>query len=67
MLIEYRKEHKEENIISNVFTYKLLNKTAKDINDISFKLKFKANVFLMKSFNISFICQIESILISRNF
>lgn len=32
-------EHKEGNIISNVFTYKLLNKTAKDIEDISFKLK----------------------------
>ena len=32
-------EHKEGNIISNVFTYKLLNKTTKDIEDIHFKLK----------------------------
>ncbi len=32
-------EHKENNIISNVFTYKLLNKTTKDIEDIQFVLK----------------------------
>ncbi|CAM3375977.1 cytochrome c oxidase accessory protein CcoG [Aequorivita lipolytica] len=32
-------EHKADNIISNVFTYKLLNKTTKEIKDIHFKLK----------------------------
>ncbi len=32
-------EHKDNNIISNVFTYKLLNKTTKDIENIHFKLK----------------------------
>lgn len=32
-------EHKENNMISNVFTYKLLNKTTKNIEDIHFKLK----------------------------
>ena len=32
-------EHKENNIISNVFTYKLLNKTTRDIEDIQFVLK----------------------------
>jgi len=32
-------EHKDDNIISNVFTYKLINKTTKDINNIHFKLK----------------------------
>lgn len=32
-------EHKENNIISNVFTYKLLNKTTKNIDDIHFVLK----------------------------
>ena len=32
-------EHKKGDIISNVFTYKLLNKTAKDIPNINFKLK----------------------------
>src|SRR5690554_2814178 len=32
-------EHKENNIISNVFTYKLLNKTTKDFENIHFKLK----------------------------
>lgn len=31
-------ETKENNIISNIFTYKLINKTTEDINDISFKL-----------------------------
>jgi cytochrome c oxidase accessory protein FixG len=31
-------EHKENNIISNVFTYKLVNKTSKDIENVSFKL-----------------------------
>jgi len=31
-------EHKEGNIISNVYTYKLINKTTKEIPDISFKL-----------------------------
>ncbi|WP_053978287.1 cytochrome c oxidase accessory protein CcoG [Mangrovimonas xylaniphaga] len=32
-------EHKDDNIISNVFTYKLVNKTSKDIENISFKLR----------------------------
>ncbi|MGJ5641184.1 cytochrome c oxidase accessory protein CcoG [Formosa sp. S-31] len=32
-------EHKDNNIISNVFTYKLINKTNNDIEDVSFKLK----------------------------
>ena len=31
-------EHKEGNIISNVYTYKLLNKTTKDIADVHFEL-----------------------------
>lgn len=31
-------ERKNNNIISNVFTYKLVNKTTKEINDVSFKL-----------------------------
>lgn len=32
-------EHKGESIISNVFTYKLINKTTKDIENVSFKLR----------------------------
>ncbi|QRM89873.1 cytochrome c oxidase accessory protein CcoG [Lacinutrix sp. WUR7] len=32
-------EHKGENIISNVFTFKLVNKTTKDIENINFKLR----------------------------
>tara|TARA_R110002050_G_scaffold300276_1_gene468447 strand:+ start:16872 stop:18296 length:1425 start_codon:yes stop_codon:yes gene_type:complete len=31
-------EHKENNIISNVFTYKLVNKTTKEIDNVSLKL-----------------------------
>ena len=31
-------EHKEGNIISNVYTYKLINKTTKDVKDVNFKL-----------------------------
>ena len=31
-------EHKADNVISNVYTYKLVNKTTKDINDVHFKL-----------------------------
>ncbi|AUP80749.1 cytochrome c oxidase accessory protein CcoG [Flavivirga eckloniae] len=31
-------EHKENNIISNVFTYKLVNKTTKEIDNVRFKL-----------------------------
>lgn len=31
-------QHKENNIISNVYTYKLINKTTKDIEDVSYKI-----------------------------
>ncbi|WP_194767159.1 cytochrome c oxidase accessory protein CcoG [Tamlana sp. I1] len=31
-------EHKENNIISNVFTYKLVNKTTRDFDDVTLKL-----------------------------
>ena len=31
-------QHKENNIISNVYTYKIINKTTKEINDISFRI-----------------------------
>ncbi|CAL66410.1 cytochrome c oxidase accessory protein CcoG [Christiangramia forsetii] len=31
-------EHKEDNIISNVYTYKLINKTSKDYENVQFKL-----------------------------
>ncbi|NNK40534.1 MAG: cytochrome c oxidase accessory protein CcoG [Winogradskyella sp.] len=32
-------EHKENGIISNVFTYKIINKTSQDITDVEFKLR----------------------------
>ena len=31
-------EHKEGNMISNVYTYKLINKTTDEIQDVTFKL-----------------------------
>ncbi|CAL2087170.1 Type cbb3 cytochrome oxidase biogenesis protein CcoG, involved in Cu oxidation [Tenacibaculum sp. 190524A02b] len=31
-------QHKENNIISNVYTYKIVNKTTKEINKVSYKL-----------------------------
>ncbi|WP_397363047.1 cytochrome c oxidase accessory protein CcoG [Olleya sp. R77988] len=48
-------EHKEGNIISNVFTYKLVNKTVKDINDVSFKLKDYDGVIKLVSTDKDFI------------
>ncbi|OIQ28357.1 MAG: cytochrome c oxidase accessory protein CcoG [Bacteroidetes bacterium MedPE-SWsnd-G2] len=32
-------EHKDNNIISNVFTYKLVNKTTEEVENVSFKLE----------------------------
>ena len=43
-------EHKDNNIISNVFTYKLINKTSKSIEDVSFKLRaYKGDIKLVSS------------------
>lgn len=43
-------EHKEDNIISNVFTYKLVNKTTQKINNVSFKLrKYKGTIKLVSN------------------
>ena len=45
-------EHKEGNIISNVFTYKLINKTSDEIEDVSFKLrKYKGIIKLVSTSN----------------
>lgn len=43
-------EHKAENIISNVYTYKLVNKTSEDISNINFKLrKMEGTIKLVSS------------------
>jgi len=43
-------EHKAGNIISNVFTYKLINKTTKTIDDVSFKLEnYKGKIKLVST------------------
>ncbi|MGB8705220.1 MAG: cytochrome c oxidase accessory protein CcoG [Gillisia sp.] len=42
-------EHKADNVISNVFTYKLVNKTSRKIENIQFKLKSpKGNIHIVK-------------------
>lgn len=48
-------EHKEENIISNVYTYKLVNKTNNNIENVHFKLlshKGKIEVVSHKNLNV---------------
>lgn len=48
-------EHKEGNIISNVYTYKLVNKTSRNVNDVNFKLlSHKGTVRLVRNddFNV---------------
>src|SRR5690554_143471 len=43
-------EHKEGDIISNVFTYKLINKTTKSVDNITFKLKkYKGEIKLVSN------------------
>ncbi len=43
-------EHKANNIISNVFTYKLVNKTTNEIDDVEFKLrKYKGSIKLVST------------------
>lgn len=45
-------EHKKGNIISNVFTYKLINKTFEKIENVSFKLrKYKGKIKLVSTSN----------------
>ncbi len=48
-------ERKEGNIISNVYTFKLINKTTKEVPDVSFKLishKGDINVVTHKNFSV---------------
>ncbi len=51
-------EHKEGNIISNVYTFKLINKTTKDVNDVSFKLlSHKGTVKLVRNEDFQVLAQ----------
>ncbi len=51
-------EHKEGNIISNVYTYKLVNKTTEDVEDVSFKLlSHKGTIKLVTHTNFNVIAQ----------
>ena len=51
-------QHKENNIISNVYTYKIINKTSKEITDVSYKiLSHKGEIKLVS--NHHFIIQKE--------
>lgn len=47
-------EHKENNIISNVYTYKVINKTTKDIEDVNYKILSHKGVIKLVS-NHSFV------------
>ncbi|WP_445732877.1 cytochrome c oxidase accessory protein CcoG [Mariniflexile sp.] len=47
-------EHKGNNIISNVYTYKLINKTTHDIEDVSFKLMSHKGVLKLVATSNSF-------------
>ena len=45
-------EHKDDNIISNVFTYKLINKTTNEIDGVTFKLrKYKGTIKIVSTEN----------------
>ncbi|MCL7764264.1 cytochrome c oxidase accessory protein CcoG [Polaribacter sp. Z014] len=47
-------QHKENNIISNVYTFKVINKTTKDINDVSYKLlSHKGTIKLVSNHNFA--------------
>jgi cytochrome c oxidase accessory protein FixG len=48
-------EHKENNIISNVFTYKLVNKTTNDIEHVSLKLLSHKGTLKLVSTSDSFV------------
>ena len=54
-------EHKENNIISNVFTYKLVNKTTKDIKNVSFKLMSHKGDLKLVATHTSFIVPSQGI------
>lgn len=54
-------ERKDNNIISNVFTYKLVNKTSEDIDKVSFKLRKQKGEINIVSTSDNFIVPKEEI------
>jgi cytochrome c oxidase accessory protein FixG len=54
-------EKKDNNIISNVFTYKLVNKTSRDIEDVSFKLRGIDGTIKLVSTEDSFIVDAQGL------
>lgn len=48
-------EHKDNNMISNVYTYKLVNKTTQQIEDVSFELRGKDGTIKLVSTSDTFI------------
>ncbi|AXT20383.1 cytochrome c oxidase accessory protein CcoG [Flavobacteriaceae bacterium AU392] len=48
-------EHKDDNIISNVFTYKLVNKTTKEIENVKFSLRKQKGVIKLVSATDNFV------------
>ncbi|MBP0903354.1 cytochrome c oxidase accessory protein CcoG [Mariniflexile gromovii] len=54
-------EHKENNIISNVYTFKLVNKTTEDIEDVSFKLMSHKGTLKLVATSDSFVVPSQGI------
>ena len=54
-------EHKENNIISNVFTYKLVNKTTKNIDNVTFKLLSHKGTLKLVTTNNTFVVPSQGI------
>jgi hypothetical protein len=54
-------EKKENNIISNVYTYKLVNKTTKNIEDVSFKLRGVDGTIKLVSTEESFVVESQGL------
>jgi cytochrome c oxidase accessory protein FixG len=54
-------EHKGDNVISNVFTYKLINKTTGEINNVRFKLRGYKGLIKLVSASDVFTVPVEGI------
>lgn len=54
-------EHKDNGIISNVYTFKLVNKTSKEIDDLSFKLRGWEGTIQVVSTSETFIVEAQGI------
>ncbi len=54
-------EHKDNGIISNVYTFKLVNKTSEEIDDLSFKLRGRDGTITIVSTSETFIVEPQGV------